>query len=385
MSSFDLIVIGAGIHGAAVAREAAARGLSVAVLEQFDRPAQATSSKSSKLIHGGLRYLESHQFHLVYECLREQQILLRTAPHLVQRREFAIPVVPHAKRPAWLIQCGLYLYWLLGGAKPQRLPLVTAEADGLRSKQFDALLSYEDAQTDDVALTQAVLRSAETMGAHVELAASCESIVLAQETVAVSFRRQDALIEWRARAVVNASGPWVNEVIARVSPPIAHHAIEWVRGTHIELPGALSRCYYVEAPDGRAVFILPWRGHRLVGTTERVHRDRIEECHATEEEMLYLLETYNRYFAPACLPSQLINAWAGLRVLPAAKQSPFARARDAIVVNSRPVRPQVVSIYGGKLTSHRATAERVLKQLSWLGGKPTYDTRTQLLPLSESD
>jgi len=380
MSSFDLIVIGAGIHGAAVAREAAAQGLSVAVLEQFSAPAQATSCRSSKLIHGGLRYLESKQFHLVYECLREQRILLRTAPHLVHRSEFAIPILPQAKRAPWLIQMGLYVYWLLGGARPQRLALNTALADGLRTTQFAALLSYADAQTDDAALTRAVLASAQSMGARVEFDASCEQIELQQASVAISFRQHERSEIWRARAVVNASGPWVNQVLQRVQPPQASLAIEWVRGSHIELPGALSRCYYVEAPDGRAVFILPWQGHRLVGTTERIHRDSIDDCHASDEEIDYLLETYNRYFSPACQRSQLIDAWAGLRVLPAAKQSPFTRARDAILLNDRKSQPRIVSIYGGKLTSHRATAVRVVKQLDLISKPKLYDTSRQLLP-----
>lgn len=378
---FDVIVIGAGIHGAAVAREAAARGLRVAVIEQFDAPARATSSKSSKLIHGGLRYLESQQFHLVYECLREQKILLRTAPHLVHRSEFAIPVLNNAKRPSWLIQMGLWTYWLLGGARPRRLPLNAAQEDGLRCAQFSALLSYTDAQTDDAMLTRAVLASAQTMGAQVRFNASCESIDVAQASVSVTFRQQEALHTWRSAAVVNAAGPWVNHVLQRVIPTPTTLDMEWVRGSHIELPGALSRCYYVEAPDGRAVFILPWKGHRLVGTTERVHSGLAEQCEASDEEIRYLLDTYNRYFVPAHQVSDVITAWAGLRVLPAAKQSPFSRARDAVLLCDRPQQPRVISIYGGKLTSHRATAERVIRQLGLQTKGLQIDTKRQVLPL----
>lgn len=380
---FDVAVIGAGIHGAAVAREAAARGLRVLVLEQAAVAASATSSKSSKLIHGGLRYLESGQLALVRECLREQAILLRTATPLVHRSDFFIPIYQYAQRKSWLVYSGLYLYALLGGRWPQRWPLTRAAALSLRADNLQALFSYSDAQTDDAALTRSVLSSAQMMGAHVKFSAKLERFCFNQAGAELVFRQHNSLCRMAARVVINAAGPWINQVAECADVELPSLAIELVRGTHIELPGAMPACCYLEAGDGRAVFALPWRGQRLIGTTECVFTGDPAQCQPSPKEIYYLLDVYNRYFADERNVDEVLNAWAGLRVLAKTASRPFNRARDAILLQDDARRPRYLAIYGGKLTSHRATAQRVVRALRYLPRSTALniDTARQYLPL----
>ncbi len=380
----DLLVIGAGIHGAAVAREAAARGWRVQVVEQYDKPAAATSSRSSKLIHGGLRYLETGQFRLVYECLREQRILLNTAPQLVHKRPFFIPLRPGMRRPGWAIHAGLLLYWLLGGQWPKRLAAAFGEVDGLRRQEITAVLGYQDAQTDDAPLTAAVLASAELMGATVRYGASVSGMQLEAAGATVNVRMTDGQgLTLRTRAVANLSGPWVRDVLATVNPALPLPAVELVRGSHIVLPDAPRQgCYYLEAEDGRAVFVMPWRGRRLVGTTEAAYTGDPAAAAPTEPEIAYLLRTHNRFFKPAFQREQVLDSWSGLRVLPQGEGSAFKRPRESVLLTDRADAPRLLSLIGGKLTSHRATATQICRRLtaSLPPIRQHIDTKRQKLP-----
>lgn len=378
----DLIVIGAGIHGAAVAREAAARGWSVMVLEQHEQPARETSSRSSKLIHGGLRYLENADFALVHECLREQAILLRTAPHLVKSQRFFIPMVPHMKRPRWQLQIGLWLYWLLGGRRPGQSDSNAHIIDGLNNELISQCLVYRDAQTDDAGLTRAVLASAEMMGARVHYSTSPAHIELHEHHV--ELRLQGAQTQTlRARAIANLSGIWINDVLAKVSPAQPAAKIDLVKGSHIVLPDApIQGCYYLEAEDQRAVFVMPWRGMRLIGTTEIPCPINTRQPEPSEPEIDYLLRTYNRYFKTTAKRSDVKDSWAGLRVLPQGEGEAFSRPRESIYLLNRQRQPRLVSLVGGKLTSHRATAVSICKHLQAVMPKTPWqaDTRHQALP-----
>ena len=380
----DLLVIGAGIHGAAVAREAAARGWNVIVLEQYAEPAVATSSRSSKLIHGGLRYLETGQLKLVYECLREQKILLRTAPQLVHRQRFTIPIAPGMRRPGWLIHAGLWLYCLLGGARPRRHSARYAATDGLLARGDQYLLSYQDAQTDDAPLTAAVLKSAELMGTRLYFQTRVDSLDLEAAGVRIgATHAAGEALTLRARAVANLSGPWVPALLGKVSPSQSMPATELVKGSHIVLPYAPKQgCYYLEAEDGRAVFVMPWRGQRLVGTTETRFTGDPASVMPDEAEIDYLLRTHNRYFVPQFHRSDVLDSWSGLRLLPAGEGSSFKRPRESILLTDRGPSPRLVSLIGGKLTSHRATAEQICRRLA--ASMPTAhfraDTRRQYLP-----
>ena len=383
--TYDLVVIGAGIHGAGVAQAAAAAGYRTLVLEQYDQPASASSSKSSKLVHGGLRYLESGQISLVRECLRERRRLLKNAPHLVHLTPFHIPVYKDTQRRPWKIRLGLSLYTLLGGKTFKQLPKSEwHELDGLRTDGLDTVLRYYDGQTDDVELTRAVLSSAQSLGAEVRFECTFECAACSHRHCSVFYREQGADKEIHTRALVNASGPWVNSVLNRVEPAPETLAIDLVQGTHLVIPGKLQQgMYYLEAPqDQRAVFAMPWRDNILLGTTESLFSGDPSTVQPREDEIRYLLAVYNHYFENTLDRSQVIAAFAGLRVLPRSEDAAFHRSRDTLLHIDTANCPRVLSIYGGKLTSHRATAEQVIGRLRPLlpERKQLADTRTLPLP-----
>lgn len=366
---YDVVVIGAGIHGAGVAQAAAAAGHSVLVLEQYDEAAKGSSSRSSKLIHGGLRYLESGEFHLVRECLHERAILLRNAPHLVKLTRFHIPVYRGMRRHPWKIALGLMIYSLFSGKRYYRMPRRDwNRLDGLRHDQLEAVYSYYDAQTDDARLTRSVLQSARTLGAEVITGAQFSQARLDSGEVSVSYRKNGQSETVTARVLVNAAGSWVNHVLQRVQQPsgaaMAAYDMDLVQGTHIVVPGQISHPYYLEAPqDGRAVFVVPWKNNIMVGTTEQHYHGDPADVRPTAAEIDYLLEIYNRYFNRALVVADIIDAFAGLRVLPAGGENASSKSRETHLHINDPDRPRVVSIYGGKLTSYRATAERLLQKI----------------------
>ena len=365
-ATVDVVVIGAGIHGAGVAQAAAAAGYSVRVLEQTG-VASGTSSRSSKLIHGGLRYLESGQFALVRECLRERDILLRIAPHLVRRVAFHIPVYQHSRRAPWKLRAGLSLYALLNGLrKASWFTTVPREEwqqlDNLRTRDLRAVFRYDDAQTDDAALTQAVLHSAVGLGAELLCPAKFIGALRTPDGYQINYRTPSGEAQCESRTLVNAAGPWVNEVLTRIRPELTAPAIELVQGTHLVLDGTLQQgVYYTEAEDGRAVFVMPWRGRILVGTTETAYRGLPAEVRplATEEE--YLLRTYQHHFPGRAL--QVHERFAGLRVLPRTAAAAFDRPRETLYMTDTRGAAHLVGIYGGKLTSYRATASKALDLL----------------------
>ena len=383
---YDVLVIGAGIHGAAVAQTAAAAGYRTLVLEQYDQAALATSSKSSKLVHGGLRYLESGQISLVRECLNERRRLLTNAPHLVHLTPFHIPIYTDTQRRPWKIRLGLSLYTLLGGKAFKRVAKSEWRTlDGLRTDGLETVLRYYDGQTDDVRLTQAVLSSASSLGAEVRFECSFERALCNQQQCKILYRSQGGKQEVTTRVLVNASGPWVNAVLERVEPTPATLAIDLVQGTHLVIPGKLRRgMYYLEAPqDQRAIFAMPWQDNILLGTTESLFTGDPSAVQPLDTEIRYLLAVYNHYFRNTVEPSQLIEAFAGVRVLPKSEDAVFRRSRDTLLHIDAANCPRVLSIYGGKLTSHRATAEQVIRRLKPLlpARKRLADTRSLALPV----
>lgn len=372
MPHYDLAIIGAGIHGAAVALAATTRGCRVLVLEQYEGPALGTSSKSSKLIHGGLRYLESGQLRLVRECLVERKQLLDEHPDLVKLVPFHIPVYQHTHRSPWLITAGLSLYALLGGKGFKRIaPRDWPHLDGLSLEGLKAVFSYWDAQTDDRQLTERIMQHAEHLGAQVCYRTVFSSAQCDQGNCRIRFETNGNSETVAATALVNAAGPWVNQVLQKISPPVSPLDIELIQGTHIVVPGKLQRgVYYLESPrDQRAVFVMPWRENILIGTTETPYRGSPENVAPLETEIDYLLETWNYYFETSLERNAVIDCFSGLRVLPAADSSPFHRSRDTRL-HRDPRVTQVLTIYGGKLTSHRHTAMRVMRELGLSVGAP---------------
>ena len=370
MSQFDVIVIGAGIHGAGVAQAAAAAGQKVLLLEQHT-PAFGTSSRSSKLIHGGLRYLESGQFHLVRESLLERALMLKNAPELVRLRAFHIPLYRETRRKPWQIMLGLSMYAVLGGFKRGcRFGLIGrkewSQLDGLNTHNLRAVFRYYDGQTDDALLTRSVMQSAMRLGAEVRMPAKMVSAELHDAGVRVNYRQHDHSVEVDAKVLVNATGPWVNQTLQSITPAPPLRLIELVQGTHLVLPGQVTRgIYYVESPrDGRAVFIMPWYGETLIGTTETRYRGDPATVKPLQTEINYLLQVMKHYFPQRhAQVADIEHSFAGVRVLPAGGGHAFHRPRETLLDTDRQQKPRLISIFGGKLTGWRATAEQVMQRV----------------------
>ncbi len=368
---YDIVIVGGGIHGVGVAQAAAARGHSALVLEQGDL-AGGTSCRSSKLIHGGLRYLESGRLALVAESLRERALLLKLAPELVRMRSFFFPIFRTTRRRPWQVRAGLSLYALLGGVRPAaRFSRVDRRdwktLDGLNTADLTVVFRYQDAQTDDAALTRAVMRSAETLGARLAAPARFRRANLTDDGCDIEYSCNGRAESCRARVLVNAAGPWASRVLGCVEPAPSCRAVELVQGAHILVRGRLDAgIYYVEAPqDRRAVFVMPWGDGTLVGTTETPFGGDPGDVRVLPEERAYLAEVLDRYFPAyrATEPGAVVDSFAGLRVLPVGSGPLAGRSRETFLDVDRAARPRVLTIWGGKLTTYRSTAEKVIRRL----------------------
>jgi glycerol-3-phosphate dehydrogenase len=364
----DVAVVGAGIHGVGVAQAAGAAGHSVLLLEQT-AAAAGSSSRSSKLIHGGLRYLETGQFHLVRESLHERTTLLRIAPDLVRLRRFYIPIYRQTRRRPWQLRTGLSLYALLcgfgRGAGFGTVPRAQWDSlDGLATEGLEKVFYYHDAQTDDRALTEAVLRSAQRLGVRPLCPAQFQAASLLEDAIDLRFTHAGSEQQCRARVLVNAAGPWADRLARMITPAIPVPVLECVQGAHIVLnspaPGAV---FYLESPrDGRAVFVMPWQGALMIGTTETRFRGDPAAVAPTAAEIHYLLGVLKHYFPRfrSSHAAEIASSFAGLRVLPGGAGHAFHRSRETMLTPDRARRPRVLSIYGGKLTTWRAVSQRAL-------------------------
>jgi glycerol-3-phosphate dehydrogenase len=388
LKEYDVIIVGGGIHGAGVLQAVVAAGHSGLLIEKRAL-ASGTSSRSSKLIHGGLRYLESGQFALVRESLRERAVHLRIAADLVELKPFFIPVYADTRRRPWRLKMGLALYALLGGFDSStRFGSVPrpewSQLDGLETRNLDAVIHYYDAQTDDAQLTRAVVDSARTLGGETAIPATFRTASLTDAGVVVRFDDGGSNTECRARVLVNAAGPWATGVAHAIRPSILIPDVDLVQGTHIVVPMRVTRgIYYVENPsDGRAIFVMPWHGATLVGTTETPYRGEPDQVRPLPEEEEYLLAVMRHYFpaAGAMTRADIVERFAGLRVLPAAGEAAFDRSRETIFTTDRDPHPRVLGIYGGKLTGWRAAAAHVLERISpSLSVKPRRAATDQLI------
>jgi len=378
--SYDVVIVGGGIHGAGVAQIFAVNSFRVLLLEKHAIGLQ-TSSRSSKLIHGGLRYLESFQFGLVKECLRERQILLSIAPDLVRLTPFYLPVYKSSLRSRFKIRAGLSLYALLGGLDKQfRFKQCKksewAGLDGLKTKNLLAVFKYYDAQTDDLRLTQAVASSASNYGATMLENSDFVEAVADSNGWEIRYKQQQQKYVCKTKLIVNASGPWVNETANRIRTKLLSLDASLVQGTHIEVNKKTKKgVFYIESPiDKRAVFVMPWKSGTLIGTTETVVEKAIENPQPLDSEVEYLLSTYNAYFKKLGKES-IVNKFAGLRVLPNSEKNilVFHKSRDTRLVVDRKIKPTVINIVGGKLTVYRNTAEKVFRLAEpTLGGVKKY-------------
>lgn len=404
MQAYDLLIVGGGINGAAVARDAAGRGLSVCLVEAGD-PAGATSGASSKLIHGGLRYLEQFAFGLVRESLRERAIMLKIAPHLTRPCRFVLPL-SKGQRPAWMMQLGLWLYDHLGGADSLpdatriRLDDGSEWAEPLQPGFKEGFL-YFDVQVDDARLVILTLRDAEARGADILTRTRFlgASRTAGQEQVWECRLQQGNEVQTvTARAVVNAAGPWVSEVLdtfseARKTP---HPDVQLVRGSHIVVPRCYEgdHAYTLQNEDGRVVFLLPFHEHwTLIGTTDVRTDLPAESPQASIEEILYLCNAASRYLKHPVTEKQIVWTFAGLRPLyddgkRSGKTNPSTVTRDyrLVLEQSGNYEAPLLSIFGGKLTTHRPLAEAVLDRLApWFAHLGESWTAHEPLPGGSSD
>ena len=378
MDSFDLLVVGGGINGAAIARDAAGRGQSVLLVEKDDL-ASHTSSASSKLIHGGLRYLEQYEFGLVRESLHEREILLRTAPHLVRPLKFVLPDPPGG-RPFWLIRAGLLLYDLLAGrgSLPRSRRVGRKEAAlGAPLKAGFSLATYWDAWVDDSRLVALNALDAHERGA--EIATGTELLTARRAgdawTASLSGDR-----EVSARAIVNAAGPWVAEVLKGRLGAETKSRARLIKGSHILVPRLWQgdHAYILQnEADGRVVFALPYGDGSLIGTTD-VPVERPEEAVISQAEIDYLCAAANAYFVQQTAPEQVIWAYAGVRSL---YDDGEAEAKDVtrdyrLELDPAPG-PKLLSVFGGKITTARQLATEALDLLEVPGLK---FTATNVLP-----
>jgi glycerol-3-phosphate dehydrogenase len=377
---YDICVIGGGIQGCGVAQAAAAAGYSVVLLEKSGL-ASATSSRSSKLIHGGLRYLESGQFHLVAESIHERELLIKIAPALVKRVPFYIPLYKQTGRKSWQIFIGLSLYALFARLKAvacfRRIPEKDwGKLDGLTEKNLKSVFQYTDAQTDDIKLTRAVMNSAVELGAELICPARFNNAHYENKLYTVVYEQDNQVNELNCTVLINAGGPWVNKIQKNITPGVKETPIELVQGAHIVIKQPAPKgIYYVESPsDKRAVFIMPWYEHTMVGTTETHFEGDPDTIKPTEHERDYL-QNIVKYYFPG-YDTEIVHAFAGARVLPKSEKSMFNRPRDTVYFTDA-ILPGYLALMGGKLTGYRATAEKTINMIKTFlpVKKPVADTR----------
>ena len=368
----DIAIIGGGINGCGIARDAAGRGWSVFLCEAGDLGG-ATSAASTKLIHGGLRYLEYYEFRLVREALMEREVLWGIAPHIIWPLRF---VLPHHKglRPAWMLRLGLFLYDHLGGRKklpPTRVVRLRRDPAGRPlDPRFVRAYEYSDCWVEDSRLVVLNARDAADRGAVVEPRTRCVSGVREDGlwTLTVHDERSGETRTVRARALVNAAGPWVAEVLQKVLRANTPASVRAVQGSHIVVPRLYpeEHCYIFQNADGRIFFVIPYeRDFTLIGTTDRDYQGDPAEVRASAEEIAYLCESASAYFTKPVTPADVVWSYSGVRPLyddGASKAQ--AATRDYVLEMDAPADgPALLSVFGGKITTYRRLAESVLGKL----------------------
>lgn len=401
---YDIAIIGGGINGCGIARDAAGRGLSVFLAEQHDL-ASGTSSASTKLIHGGLRYLEHYEFQLVRESLQERETLWAMAPHLIAPLRF---VLPHHKnlRPAWLIRLGLFLYDHLGGRK--RLPasrgfvLNQNDVGAPLKPSFTRAFEYSDCRVDDARLVVLNAMDAADRGAHIHVRTKVVSASRISSTpgtnstsgiddvwtVETKNEITGKTASIKARILINASGPWVSDVIGVVNSTHVPSTAKLVKGSHIVVPSQFShdKAYIFQNADDRIIFAIPYEeDFTLIGTTDIDYQGDPAAASISEQEIDYLCNAANEYFTRQIAAPDVVWSYAGVRPLyDNGAGSAQKTTRDYVLDVDKSGHPETavaLNIFGGKITTYRYLAEDVLKKLApWLPRKTAPWTAGQPLP-----
>ena len=370
---FDLLVIGGGINGVAIACDAAGRGLSVCLCDQGDL-ASATSSWSTKLIHGGLRYLEQYEFRAVKKALQERDVLMTKAPFLVKPLEFILPHVP-SLRPAWMVRLGLRLYDFLdsGSSLPRSKRLKLQESIyGMPLKpNYKTGFSYHDCYADDARLVVLTARHAEQHGAVIMPRTRCRSAERQQDYWRVELEGDDeksSLI--KAKVIVNASGPWVQSVATETMKSHCVKAVTLVQGSHFVVPRCYQgdHAYIFQSSDGRVIFTVPFHhDYTLVGTTDQVFSGDLYQPTMSDDERDYLCREVNAYLRQSLTVQDILWSYSGVRTLYSGgdgeSASKISREYHLLIDEEAEAAP-AIHVVGGKITSHRVLADEVLELLS---------------------
>lgn len=383
-AEYDLCVVGGGINGAGIARDAAGRGLSVVLVEARDL-ASATSSASTKLIHGGLRYLEYFEFSLVRHSLLEREKLLHIAPHIIHPMKF---ILPHDddQRPFWMLRLGLFLYDRLGG----RQTVARSKAVEFAGNAYGAPLQhkytkgfeYSDCWVDDARLVVLNVMDAREKGAEILTHTACTKIEADGQRWRMHLRDFRAGTERSifAKKVVNASGPWVSGLLESSglnAPDVPR--IRLVKGSHIVIKKAFEgkHSYILQQPDKRIVFAIPYeRDYTLIGTTEEEYEGAPIEAKISQDETEYLCAAFNRSFSKSITPDDVIWSYSGVRPLfDDGEDSATSATRDYVLHEHKDVAAPLISVFGGKLTTYRVLAQQAVDKLvggrgHWTGAAP---------------
>lgn len=365
---FDVAVIGGGINGCGIAADAAMRGLSVILIEKDDI-ASKTSSSSTKLIHGGLRYLEYFNFSLVRKSLHERQILLNMAPHLVKPMPFVLPY-KQSLRPSWILRIGLFLYdHLSPGNTLPRSQLVHRSMRAYYflplSNQFNKGFLFYDGVTDDARLTLANALQAKKHGALIYTRTELVGANIHHNTWDLQLKTKNGHEQSiHARTIINATGPWVQSINRLLAIP-EHHTLSLVKGSHLVVPRLYDgdHAYLLQNDDKRIVFVIPFHGFSMIGTTEVLLADNLDKVTISNEEITYLFQLVSNYFKQTLTSASLITTWSGVRPLLADGDAEMrTMSRDYVFHFTEHPAPAII-IYGGKITTYRQLACEVVDKL----------------------
>ena len=364
---YDVVVVGGGINGVGVAVDAVGRGLSVFLCEKDDL-ASHTSSASSKLIHGGLRYLEHKEFRLVREALAEREILLAKAPHIIRPLRFIMPHQPHL-RPAWLIRTGLFFYDHLGkreklaGSKHITFDAATSPLKAEITQGFE----YSDCAVDDARLVVLNAIQAREQGAHIATQTRCTSAYRENGLWVIDLENTQGCYTVQAKALVNAAGPWVAQFIQQNLKQKSPYGLRLIQGSHIVVPKiyAGDKAFILQNDDHRIVFAIPYLDqYTLIGTTDHEYQGDLNKVTITQPEMDYLLDVYNDHFKHQLGPQDILYTYSGVRSLcDDESDNPSAITRDYTLALSQEQDAPLLSVFGGKLTTYRKLAESALTHL----------------------
>lgn len=361
-TQYDVVIIGAGINGVAIAKELTAVGKSVLVIEK-NYIAYGASSHSSRLIHGGLRYLEHFEFALVKEALHDQKYLLETYPDLVKLRSFYLPVYKNSKRPAWMVSFGLWLYSFFAqhGQKASRISIeeFTKKFKYIKEDNLKAVFKYFDAKTDDYALTNKIAQEAKDNKAEIVEKTEIKTLILDDKTIRLTTDK--GVVE--TNLLINAAGAWVDEINAKFNLP-SSYTIEKLSGIHLVINKVLvPNPLILETTTKRIFFIIPEIDTTIIGTTERSEESKIDDIKINNEDVEYLLSQSNRYLKTELKQRDIKNVFIGTRPLIKSQKDPTRMSREYKLDLHHIGQNRILHVYGGKLTTFPSLAKKVVQIL----------------------